>query len=336
MHKERINSVNIIGGGMWGLALAATMQRNDINVQLFCHSIQNTSVRIHEYCNDITFSLLHLGKLKGKVGNTLNFIVLPAQTIRAFISEYKEEYDENSGIVICSKGIEKDTGLFLSEIISEEIGLKVPLGVLAGPNFSIDVLNGIHTSTTISSTDLNLKKNTLKVLSSNSFTLEESNDLIGSQLCSALKNIYAIGAGFTYFQYIREKYGIENIAKAENAIRDNLIDYSNLLASFLTDSFREFREIFKALCDIEHIDTTFNYCGIGDFLLSCSSSKSRNFQLGYHTGLSTLNYKPSYNREIHLSEGYFSIQGLINRMLKYDIEYKKYKILNSIVELMAF
>ncbi|AWD33062.1 Glycerol-3-phosphate dehydrogenase [NAD(P)+] [Candidatus Fokinia solitaria] len=330
---KKISRVNVIGGGMWGLALATSMQRNNVDVQLFCHSIQNTNTRIHKHCSDTNFSLFHLNELNGKTVGTLSFIALPAQVTREFISKYKEECSKSVGIIICSKGIEMSTGLFLSEVISEEIYSTMPFGVLAGPNFSIDVLRGVHTGATISSTDSNLRSNVIKTLSSNLFILEENNDPIGSQLCSVLKNIYAIGAGFTHFEYIKSKYGEENIAQADNAIRYNLIDYSNSLAAFLTNSFREFTEIFKILCSNEDTNTLLSYCGIGDFLLSCSSSKSRNFQLGYRTGMSKSNANNHYEGETYLAEGYFSIQGLLNRMLKHNIDYKKYKILSEIVEL---
>ena len=140
--------------------------------------------------------------------------------------------------------------------ITKKIFPKNKIAILSGPNFANEIALGNPTASLIAAHNLKHAKLISDLISSKHFRPYLSNDIVGAQICGAMKNIYAIGCGII----VGKKFG-------ENAV-----------ASIISRSFSEIKLVCNKMGG--NTETLMGLSGIGDLFLTCSSNKSRNFSLG--------------------------------------------------------
>ena len=171
-----------------------------------------------------------------------------------------------------------------SQIVSS-IFPKNKIAIISGPNFAAEIAKGLPAATTVASKNEEVAKKIATLIKSPTLRPYLSNDIIGSQIAGALKNIYAIASGIV----VGKKYG-------ENAV-----------ASIISRSFAEITTVAKSMNAKK--STLAGLSGMGDLFLTCSSKESRNFSLGIDLAKGkTLN--EIIQKKFSIAEGVFTVRAL--------------------------
>ena len=192
-------------------------------------------------------------------GTDCLLVVTPAQALRSVLTEVKPHITENIPLVLCAKGIERNTGRLLSHI-ANEILPENPVAALSGPSFATDVARGLPTAVVVASRDEDRAAALAMSFSAANLRCYSSSDLPGVEIGGALKNVFAIAAGAVT--------GAGLGASAQ--------------AALVTRGFVELRRIGVAFG--ARPETLMGLSGFGDLMLTCSSMQSRNFAYGVALG----------------------------------------------------
>jgi len=272
--------VGVFGAGAWGTALAYTCAKSGNEV-------------IHWGYEGLFDGLADIEKPEN-VQRTDNMadlksceywlIVTPAAFFRETVKKMRAVYD-GQPILICTKGMEGESGQFMSEILQEEMPECKDYGVLSGPQFAREVANGIPTGSTLAG---NEKLRAGGHIALSELYLQDSEDVIGAQLCGVGKNAAALISG-----YMTIKSGGENeralvFTRTWNEIVDIAVEMGADCGTFL------------------------GLCGVGDLFLSATSPTSRNFSAG-----ESIARGEGYTGTV---EGIFALRGLIHRAEKLGVK----------------
>ena len=295
------DSIGIVGAGAFGTALAIAATRAGRKVMLYgrdaAKMTEIASTRTNSaYLFDIalpagitpTSNLNDLG--------TANLIILatPAQTTRAMVQILAPIIKPNVSLIITAKGIERETGLYPSDIATQILP-NHPIALLSGPSFAADVAKGLPTAVALACTDIALAEQLAKALNSNSFRIYHTSDMRGVEIGGAAKNVLAIAAGIVEGQGLVEGKGLGESAKA------------TLIA-------RGFAEMGRfAQSSGAKMETLMGLSGLGDLVLTCGSDRSRNFKYG--KALGSGNVLPT-----SLVEGAYTAQILVELAHKHGVE----------------
>lgn len=243
-------NITILGCGAYGTALAHMFKENNCNIKMW-NKFDNIFPALEKELPNIKFttnmkeSLLH---------SELIVIAIPVAFLDEVGKELSKNYN-NQEILIASKGISINEGLFASQIITKYINTP-NIGAISGGTFAIDMKSKKVMGLTLGTTSNNLTTKVKKTLQNKYLKIQYTNDLIGVQICGAIKNVMAIG------------FGILDGA--------NYPESSRFL--FLTEAIYEINKLIKELNG--HDSTIMSYAGIDDIMMTCTSSKSRNYSLG--------------------------------------------------------
>jgi len=291
-------TIGILGGGVWGSALARVLSNNKVIIyardEKIVKSINehkiNPKLKYSSFNENITAST----SLKEIRNVKFLFITLPAQNIREVIKN-SSLHNKNHHIIICSKGIEISSSKFLTDVFQEMMPFK-SISILSGPSFSNEVSQSLPTAVTLATKDKKDFENISKLIPNKEFRIYYSNDLIGTQIGGALKNIYAIAAGVA-----------EGLNLGENA-----------KSALISRSFAEmtrYAKKFKA-----DKKTLFGLSGLGDLILTCSSKNSRNTQFGIKLASSKYDNFIDLLKSQEVTEGYFTVKAVYNISQKKNID----------------
>lgn len=240
------------------------------------------------------------------INNTsLIFLITSAKYILSVCENIKPYY-KNTPICIASKGIEHTTLSTLSSLVKNTLHTN-NICVISGPTFAIDLVNNEPAALAIAG----LNKKTVDIVKDNlaneSLKLRVSRDIIGIQLCGSVKNIVAIAAG---------------ILKG--------LGYSESTQAFLiNESLHDMKNIIHALGGKKK--TILSFAGIGDLLLTCSSTKSRNYSFGYVIGSTKDKNKIDEFLKNNTVEGYYTLNSVYKMLQKKGIEIPLITLINNIV-----
>ena len=265
MTAPQISSAAVIGAGAWGTALATMCVRAGLQTTLWCRSaalaasIDNdrenaTYLPGHRLPRDMHVT----SDLHNVMSSDLLILATPAQATREITMELDRQVDQPKPLIITAKGLERDSNKFLSDVVKECSDLE-PL-VLSGPSFAADVVAGLPTAITLAGEDAGLSSQIAHAFSTPSFRIYISSDLKGVQIGGAVKNVLAIAVG------ICAGKGLGASAQA----------------ALLARSFAELRRLAGVLG--AQAETLFGLSGLGDLVLTCSGTQSRNFSLGHELG----------------------------------------------------
>lgn len=262
-----MSGVAVVGAGAWGTALAALQARAGEPVRLLGRDREtietiNRTHRNPRYLTDIVLPdalEATIDPAEALRGAETVLLVTPAQTLRGVVAGLAPHLPPRARLVLCSKGIERATGLFASAVVRDVLPDAV-LTVLSGPSFADDVARGLPTAVTLAADDEAEADALARDLSTPSFRVYAHTDVLGVEAGGALKNVLALAAGATA--------GLGLGASAGAAI--------------VTRGFVELRRLGEALG--ARPETLMGLSGLGDLVLTCSGTQSRNFRYGLAMG----------------------------------------------------
>ena len=263
----KFQHIGIAGGGAWGTALAVAAVRAGREVSLWVREeeVVASIAASHENTRFLPGVLLDpaitASTNKASLGDCdLVLLAAPAQYLRDVAREFSDCLAPAVPLVICAKGIELDSGALMSEVARDVLGATRPLAILTGPNFASEVARGLPSALTLASEDARLCETTAAALASTSLRPYITDDVVGAQIGGAAKNVMAIAAGIAIGRGLGE----------------------NARAAIMTRGFAEMTRYGTTRG--ANFDTMAGLCGLGDLVLTCSSTSSRNFSLGKAIG----------------------------------------------------
>ena len=281
------NSISVIGSGSWGTALAQILADKGLGVTLWARRAEVSDEINSMRTNEARLPRVSLSEnitattdLKDALKSDIVMMVTPAQSMRSVLEQMKAYIRSEHVLVLCSKGIEQESLLLMSEVVDEILPC-TKTTILSGPNFASEIARGKPAAATLASTDQDLAETLQNIVASANFRPYVTTDIIGTQVAGALKNVIAIACGI-----------VKGLDMGENA-----------RASLITRGLAEITRLGVAMG--ARGETFLGQSGVGDMMLTCSSEQSRNFSFGLALG------KGSHVSEIMegkntVSEGFFT------------------------------
>ncbi len=256
--------IGVIGAGAWGTALAQSLASDGSEVLLWAREAELVSEINAQHTNSLYLpgtALSPLIRATGELGEMAArdalLVVVPAQHLARVLSGLP---DAPRDLVLCAKGIEAGSGKLMADV-AQEAAPSARLAVLSGPTFAHEVAAGLPTAVTLACSGGDEQWQRLAPLISRPMLRPDySDDVTGAELGGAVKNVLAIACGV-----------VEGLKLGQNA-RAALIarGYAEMLRFGLARGARA--------------ETLSGLCGLGDLVLTCSSTSSRNFSLGKALG----------------------------------------------------
>ena len=255
--------IGVIGGGAWGTALAQVAARGGQPVTLWAREPDVVAGINAGHENSVFLKNVALSpsiRATGSLGDLSDsealLVVAPAQHVRSVLAETAVGA---TPLVLCAKGIEAGTRMLVSEVAAQ-IHPRAPIAVLSGPTFAHEVAAGQPTAVTLACADAGLQGALADRLAGPAFRPYASSDVIGAEIGGAVKNVLAIACGV-----------VEGAGLGQNA-----------RAALIARGFAEMTRF--GLARGARAETLAGLSGLGDLVLTCSSTASRNFSLGVALG----------------------------------------------------
>ena len=259
-----MKTVAVLGTGSWGTALAFHLANAGHDVRLWGRNralIEEMQARRANavYLPDVVLppAVCPLASVEESLyGADIVVAALPSHGTRAVLRSAAPFIPRKALIVSAIKGIEQDTLLRISEVVAQEVRGARPVAVLSGPSFAIEVAQGLPTAVSVACADPVLAEDVQREFRAPYFRLYATNDVVGVEIGGALKNVIAIAAGV-----------VEGLGLGQNA-----------LAALMT---RGLAEITRLACAVgARRETLAGLSGLGDLILTCTGSHSRNRHVG--------------------------------------------------------
>ncbi len=267
-----MSRIAVMGSGAWGTALAISLARRG-----------GHQIALWSYAKDVAQSMRErrentqflpgfripeaIGVFESAAetleGAEIVVSVTPSQFVRSTYEGFAAHLRPGQLLVSATKGIEDETFLRMTQVIGEVLaarGMELPCGVLSGPSFAQEVAAGAPTAITIASADMSLATRVQREFSGSTLRLYTNDDVIGVELGGSLKNVIAIAAGIVS--------GLE-------------LGY-NSTAALITRGIAEITRLAMA-CGGRR-ETLAGLSGVGDLVLTCTGSLSRNRTVGMGLG----------------------------------------------------
>jgi glycerol-3-phosphate dehydrogenase (NAD(P)+) len=265
-----MNPVTVLGSGSWGTALAWLLGEKGLELRLWARdagqAARIAATRENErYLPGLALppSVLPAADLDACLAGTqLVVLAVPAQALRETVRRIGARVSPGTGMVIASKGLERDTGRRVTEVAREELGAGEAgrIAVLSGPNLSGEIIRRVPSATVVAASDQGLALGLQETFGTPFFRVYTNRDVIGVEMGGALKNPVAIAAG----------------------ISDGLGFGDNTKASLLTRGLAEMTRLGTAAG--ARRETFSGLSGLGDLLATAHSPLSRNYRLGLALG----------------------------------------------------
>ncbi|MCH5464466.1 NAD(P)H-dependent glycerol-3-phosphate dehydrogenase [Levilactobacillus tujiorum] len=265
--------IAVLGAGSWGSILANVLDENGHDVRLWSYNPKqveelNTEHTNSHYIKNFKFSpsLVAYSDLASALVDVQTILfVVPTKAVRSVagqVAAILQKTGNQPALIHASKGIEQKTYKRISQVLAEEIPAanRQSITVLSGPSHAEDVARHDLTLVTAASENLDAAKHTQKLFMTNYFRVYTNPDIIGVEIGAALKNIIALGAGALH------GLGYGDNAKAALMTR-GLAEISRLGTSFGADPM-----------------TFIGLSGVGDIIVTATSSNSRNWRAGDELG----------------------------------------------------
>lgn len=261
-----MQKIGIIGAGAWGTALAQCLANADREVLLWARepSVVEAINTKHENTNYMPGLALNPNiqateSLSATTECDTILLVTPAQFVRHTLEALKGDIVKGKPLVICSKGIEIETGQLMSQVAQQEVP-NATIAILTGPTFASEVAAGNPCAVTIAATDKDVAQEIREGVGNRVLRPYITDDLLGAQIGGAVKNVIAIACGVIMGRELGE----------------------NARAALLTRGLAEMGRLATAMGAKK--STLMGMCGVGDIMLTCSSMQSRNYSLGFELG----------------------------------------------------
>jgi glycerol-3-phosphate dehydrogenase (NAD(P)+) len=263
-------SVAVIGAGGWGTALANLLAEKGLHPTLWVREEEVFHQILGERMNRIFLPSVRLSQnlqpvrthQEAVAGKDLVLMAVPSHVFRKVLGEVSPHLRPGMALLSVTKGIENETLMTMSQVADQLLPREITtrLACLGGPSFAREVSLKVPTAVTIACRDLALVKELQRLFSNDSFRVYTAEDLVGVELCGALKNVIAIAAG----------------------IADGLEVGHNTRAALITRGLAEMTRLGLALG--ARPATFAGLAGMGDLVLTCTGDLSRNRSVGIKIG----------------------------------------------------
>ncbi|MGX6959934.1 MAG: NAD(P)H-dependent glycerol-3-phosphate dehydrogenase [Rickettsia endosymbiont of Pentastiridius leporinus] len=300
---NKFKNIAICGGGSFGTSLACLAAKNNNNVTLFMRNEKIVDEILHnktntKYLGDIKLPS-HL-QATTALDNIKDFeliiIAVPSYAFDNTIRLLKTYTSNDNILLITTKGFANNP----AELFSNRLKTLLPdnpVAFLSGPNLAKELASGLPASATIASLDVDLANKIAYNLTSEFFIASAVSDIVTLQVVSSLKNIFAIKSGI-------------DMANGQG---------ENARATLITSALKEIVVLSKALGGMSNTDILLEAGVLGDLILTCYSSKSRNTKFGYEFGIS--NDKKKFLEEYkELVEGRQALKLVLELIKKHNLD----------------
>ncbi|MBC8276033.1 MAG: NAD(P)-dependent glycerol-3-phosphate dehydrogenase [Chloroflexi bacterium] len=263
-----MSKVAVIGATTWGNTLGRLLADKGVMVSVWARTEAKAKELKQEHqgllSKDVSADCL---SFTGSIDEALNsaelvICAVPAQRMRQNLRLGSPHLASSVILVSAAKGLEAETGKRMSEVIAEEVASvsQDRICALSGPNLSGEINQGLPATSVIAGQDMEVARKVQGLLDSPNFSVFPSDDIVGVELCGALKNVIALGAG----------------------IMDGLDLGNNAKAAFITIGWSEVVSLGIALG--AKSGTFYGLAGLGDLVATGNSLLSRNHYVGYELG----------------------------------------------------
>ena len=308
-----MKKIAMIGTGAYGLGVSIALLKKNESITMWVESKERAKFLNNNKKNanilpniEIPKNITFTNDLNEVISNTnIVFIAVAAKFIDSVAKDLSKLNIKNKHFCILSKGIEQNTCEFLIDVFKRYVKTK-NVSVISGPSFAIDMAKGEPVGLTIASKNNKTMSAIKRVLASDTVKLRTSNDIIGVELCGSIKNVIAIASG------ILEGLG-----------------YTESTRSFLiTESLHDIKSLIYGLGGKKK--TILSYAGVGDLLLTATSSKSRNYTYGILIGKKNYTMAEDYLKN-NTVEGYYTLKSIYTLIKRKKINMP---IINLIYEII--
>lgn len=261
-------AIAVIGAGSWGTALALLIAKNGRSVNLYglkedgILEMQRDRVNA-KYLPGISFpdNITATDNLTDALLGVRDILmVVPSHVFAMVLREIQPFVTPDIRIAWATKGLDPDTGRLLHEFVVETFTEAVPKAVISGPSFATEVAMEQPTAVTVASHHDEFMNDVVSWLNNDRFRAYGCDDVVGVQLCGAVKNPAAVACG----------------------VADGLGFSANARCALITCALAELTRLGVAMGAKK--STFMSFAGVGDLVLTCSSEQSRNFRFGQALG----------------------------------------------------
>lgn len=308
-----MKKIAMIGTGAYGLGVSIALLKKNESITMWVENEEKAKFLNNNKKNanilpniEIPENIIFTNDLNEVISNTnIVFIAVAAKFIDSVAKDLSKLNIKNKHFCILSKGIEQNTCEFVIDVFKRYVKTK-NVSVISGPSFAIDMAKGEPVGLTIASKNNKTMLAIKRVLASDTVKLRISNDIIGVELCGSIKNVIAIASG------ILEGLG-----------------YTESTRSFLiTESLHDIKSLIYGLGGKKK--TILSYAGVGDLLLTATSSKSRNYTYGILIEKKNYTMAEDYLKN-NTVEGYYTLKSIYTLIKRKKINMP---IINLIYEII--
>ena len=295
--------ISVIGLGVYSLAISKMLAKKDEN-EIVIWTENNEKYeeykKIKKVASVFDTKLPKNIKISASMEDTLEntnliYIITASKYVDIVTKQMKPYYNPKIPVCIASKGIEESREELLSNIVKNALKTN-NIAVISGPTFAVDILNNEPVALALASKTKKAKEYVLNTLANDTLKLRPSKDMIGIQMCGSIKNVIAIASGIL-----------------------SGLGYSNSTQSFLiNESLHDIKDIIKIFGG--NPKTILSFAGVGDLMLTCTSTKSRNFSFGVIVGSTKDQNKINEYLATHTVEGYNTLEIVYKMLQKKGIE----------------
>lgn len=308
-----MKKVCVLGAGSWGTALARVLAVNGHAVTVW--SIDSKEVEMLNTCHEQKDKLPGVVlpenvEITGDMGEAVKdremlVIAVPSPFVRSTSKALSAYYKEGQVIVNVAKGIEEDTLMTMTDIISDEIPAAT-VAVLSGPSHAEEVGKDIPTTIVAGSKSQEVALYVQDMFMNSVFRVYTSPDVTGIELGGSVKNVIALAAGMI----------------------DGLGYGDNTKAALMTRGVAELMRLAKAMGG--SLETIAGLAGMGDLIVTCTSNHSRNHNAGYLIGQGK-SYKEAMQEVKMVVEGVYSAKAAMALAEKYQISMPIIEAVNQVL-----
>ena len=295
--------ISVIGLGVYSIAISKMLAKKDEN-EIVIWTENNEKYEEYKKTKKVASvfdtKLPKNIKISASMEDTLEntnliYIITASKYVDIVTKQMKPYYNPKIPVCIASKGIEESREELLSNIVKNALKTN-NIAVISGPTFAVDILNNEPVALALASKTKKAKEYVLNTLANDTLKLRPSKDMIGIQMCGSIKNVIAIASGIL-----------------------SGLGYSNSTQSFLiNESLHDIKDIIKIFGG--NPKTILSFAGVGDLMLTCTSTKSRNFSFGVIVGSTKDQNKINEYLATHTVEGYNTLEIVYKMLQKKGIE----------------
>ncbi len=305
--------IGVLGSGAFGIALSLILKENEHEVDVWTKfqeeanylDQQRTSPNLKNIIidKDIHISTDFEKTVKDK---DLIVIAVPAGFVDDVSKLLKNYITKEQHICIASKGIEQDTCLFVFDVLKKYVDTDY-VGVISGPTFAIDVANKVPVGLSLASKQEATIQQIKKAFQNEHVKLRETDDILGIEICGSIKNVIAIAAGML----------------------DGMGLPISTQAMLITEALNDIKELIDSLGGRK--STILSFAGFGDLLLTCTSTKSRNFSFGRLIGAKRSKQEIENYKETTTIEGLYTLESIYQLIKDKNVHMPIIDLINDII-----